>query len=229
MTPALLMVKPAGAFCSEMMRLPPTTGEPFKVSLPNTVGVLPPVVEERGVAKLSLTATSALACTGTAGVLAVLSPGVGSVVPVGSTSDTVLAGTVAGVAAGAVPFTSSTTLSPTPTLTSTFTALPLPLGCAHDDAAVVGWQLQVTLVSSEDTVSTTPTPLAADGPALLTWMRYCTAPPAATGVALTRALLTLSCACSARALVSVALLLPGVGSATSVGAVTVAVLLSGFG
>ncbi len=197
--------------------------------MPSTVGVLPPVVEEMGVVKLSLTATSALACTGTAGVVAELSPGVGSVVPDGSTSDTLLAGTVAGVAAGAVPFTSSTTLSPTPTLTRTFTALPLPLGCAQDDAAVVAWQVQVTLVSSDDTVSTTPTPLAADGPALFTWMRYCTGPPAATGLALTRLLLTLSCACSASALVSVALLLPGVGSATSVGAVTVAVLFSGFG
>ncbi|WWW35746.1 hypothetical protein V8017_01065 [Stenotrophomonas rhizophila] len=228
-TPALLMVNPAGAFCSAMIRLAPTTGAPLSVSLASTVGVVPPVAEEIAVANTSLLATSALACTGTAGVVALLSPGVGSVVPVGSTSVTLLAGTVAGVALGAVPLTSSTTLSPTPTLTCTLTALPVPLDCAHDDAAVLGWQLQATLVSSDDTVSTTPTPCAAEGPALLTWMRYCTAPPAATGLALSNVLVTLSCACRASALVSVAVLLPGVGSPTSAGAVTVTVLLSGFG
>ncbi|MNV77820.1 hypothetical protein D3C71_1712760 [compost metagenome] len=130
---------------------------------------------------------------------------------------------------GAVPLTSSTTLSPTATLTCTLIALPLPLPWAHEEAAVVAWQVQLTLVSSAETVSTTPTPEAADGPALLTWMRYCTGPPAATGVALSRDLVTLSWACSASALLSVALLLPNAGSATSVGAVTVAVLLSGLG
>ncbi|MNK38853.1 hypothetical protein D3C87_574530 [compost metagenome] len=223
------MVKPGGAFCSAMIRLAPLTGVPLRVSLPSTLGVLPPVVEEIGVAKVSLTATSALACTGTAGVLAVLSPGVGSVVPEGSTSDTLLAGTVDGVVVGAVALTSTTTLSPTPTLTSTLTALPVPLDCAHDDAAVVAWQVQATLPSRADTLSTTATPEAADGPALLTWMRYCTAPPAGTGEALSRVLVTLSCACNASALVSVAVLLPNAGSATSVGAVTVAVLLSGLG
>lgn len=62
-------------------------------------------------------------------------------------------------------------------------------------------------------------------------MRYCTAPPAGTGApaaGLTMVLTTLSCDVAASALLSLAVLLPGVGSEMSFGAVTVAVFTSGL-
>ncbi|MCT4541793.1 hypothetical protein NSY55_27235 [Pseudomonas aeruginosa] len=175
-------------------------------------------------------ATIAAACTVMVGVVAVLSPGAGSVVPGGGVMVAALAEIVAGVTVGAVPLTSTTSTSPTPTLTPTL-RLPVPEAVAHDVAADTTAQVQVTPVSCAGIESVSVAPTARDGPVLRTSMRYCTAPPAGTAAppaGLTMVLITLSCDVAASALLSLAVLLPGVGSEISFGAVTVAVFTSGL-
>lgn len=150
----------------------------------------------------------AAACTVIVGVVEVLSPGVGSVVPGGGVMVALLAEIVAGVTVGAVPLTSTTSTSPTPTLTPTLT-LSVPDAAEQEVAADTGAQVQVTPVSWVGTESVNVAPTACDGPALRTSMRYCTAPPTGTGTAEVMVLTTLNCAVAARVLLSLLLLLPG--------------------
>src|SRR5438876_405383 len=100
--------------------------------------------------------------------------------------------------------------------------LPVPLAAPQLEPAGAA-HVQLALVIAAGSVSATGASVTALGPALLTTIVYVVLVPG-TYVVAPSVLVIARSACGAAVSVSVALLLPGVGSVTPAGAATVAVL-----
>src|SRR5229473_3294657 len=151
--------------------------------------------------------------------VAVLLPGVGSVVPTGAVTLAVLL-RLPVAEAEMLAVTVYVAIPPFARLTVVL-MLPVPLVTPQLAAGV---HVQVALLMPAGSVSVTVAPVTASGPPFVTVMVYVTVPPG-TAVVAPSVLVMLRSACGVSVSVSVAVLLPGVGSVVPAGAVTLAVLL----
>src|SRR5260370_1190951 len=151
--------------------------------------------------------------------VAVLLPGVGSVVPAGAATLAVLL-RLPVAEAEMFAVTVNVAVPPFARLTVVLMS-PVPLVTPQ---LAAGAHVQLALLMPAGSVSVTVAPVTALGPPFVTVMVYVTVPPG-TAVVTPSVLVMLKSACGVRASVSVTELLPGVGSVVPAGAVTLAVLL----
>src|SRR5258708_6491446 len=144
--------------------------------------------------------------------VAVLLPGVGSVVPAGAVTLAVLV-RLPVAEAEMLAVTVNVAVPPFARLTVVLMS-PVPLVRPQ---LAAGAHVQVALLMPAGSVSVTVAPVTPSGPALLTTMVYVTVPPG-TAVVTPSVLVMLRSACGVRVSVSVAVLLPGVGSGLPAGA-----------